>query len=83
MNASAWRISAPLSAPGGFCRNEMCICPKEGWAVLEDLAPLLTLLGRAQPQWLRLGKPPAAVVGSAGGDRGSVGSSPGGLRHVG
>lgn len=34
MNIPAWRIGAPFSALGGFCRNEMCICPKEGWAVL-------------------------------------------------
>lgn len=51
----AWRICASFSVPGGFCRNETCICPKEGWAALDDL----TLLGRAQPLWLQLGKPPA------------------------
>ena len=60
MNTLAWRICAPFSAPGGFCRNEISICPKEGWAVLGDLAPLLTLFGRAQHPWLQLRKPPAA-----------------------
>lgn len=81
MNTPARRICAPFSAPGGFCRNEMSICPKEGWAVGPGF--VTDPIGKSTAPVAAAQEASCCVVGSAGGDRGSVGASPGGLRHVG